>query len=139
MRFNNRLSSSKVKIPPHLMLMNVMSEGGKQLMNLVSGGEASRETEAGAFLELKKTFERELSEIIWHAARHGVLDELIEWARMTAYLCCSHGCHYTRGLQQPVPWTMLHADDVMLACKDKSDLERQVQALCDCLQCSASS
>ncbi|VDO92928.1 unnamed protein product [Heligmosomoides polygyrus] len=37
----------------------------------------------------------------------------------------------TRDLQQPVPWTLLYADDVMLACEDKDDLERQVQAWCD--------
>ncbi|VDO78014.1 unnamed protein product [Heligmosomoides polygyrus] len=37
----------------------------------------------------------------------------------------------TRDLQQPVPWTLLYADDVILACDDKGDLERQVQAWCD--------
>ncbi|VDP27447.1 unnamed protein product [Heligmosomoides polygyrus] len=37
----------------------------------------------------------------------------------------------TRDLQQPVPWTLLYADDVMLACEEKDDLERQVQAWCD--------
>ncbi|VDO87416.1 unnamed protein product [Heligmosomoides polygyrus] len=37
----------------------------------------------------------------------------------------------TRDLQQPVPWTLLYADDVMLACEDKDDLERHVQACCD--------
>ncbi|VDP63282.1 unnamed protein product [Heligmosomoides polygyrus] len=30
----------------------------------------------------------------------------------------------TRDLQKPVPWTLFHAEDVMLACKDKDDLER---------------
>ncbi|VDP04226.1 unnamed protein product, partial [Heligmosomoides polygyrus] len=37
----------------------------------------------------------------------------------------------TRGLQKPVSWTLLYADDVILACEDKDDPERQVQALCD--------
>ncbi|VDO98592.1 unnamed protein product [Heligmosomoides polygyrus] len=37
----------------------------------------------------------------------------------------------TRDLQKPVPWTLLYANDVMLACEDKDDLERQVQAWCD--------
>ncbi|VDP21512.1 unnamed protein product [Heligmosomoides polygyrus] len=37
----------------------------------------------------------------------------------------------TRDLQQPVPWTLLYADDVTLTCEDKDDLERQVQAWCD--------
>ncbi|VDP00996.1 unnamed protein product [Heligmosomoides polygyrus] len=37
----------------------------------------------------------------------------------------------TRDLQQPVPWTLLYADDVMLAREEKDDLERQVQAWCD--------
>ncbi|VDP55977.1 unnamed protein product [Heligmosomoides polygyrus] len=37
----------------------------------------------------------------------------------------------TRNLQKPVPWTLLYADDVMLACKDKDNLERQVQPWCD--------
>ncbi|VDP14487.1 unnamed protein product [Heligmosomoides polygyrus] len=36
-----------------------------------------------------------------------------------------------RDLPQPVPWTLLYADDVILACEDKDDLERQVQAWCD--------
>ncbi|VDP34217.1 unnamed protein product [Heligmosomoides polygyrus] len=31
----------------------------------------------------------------------------------------------TRDLQKPVPWTLLYADDVMLACEDKDDLERE--------------
>ncbi|VDP06436.1 unnamed protein product [Heligmosomoides polygyrus] len=34
----------------------------------------------------------------------------------------------TRDLQKPVPWTLLYADDVMLACDDKVGLERKVQA-----------
>ncbi|VDP09717.1 unnamed protein product [Heligmosomoides polygyrus] len=29
------------------------------------------------------------------------------------------------------PWTLLYADDVMLACEDKTELERQAQAWCD--------
>ncbi|VDP37453.1 unnamed protein product [Heligmosomoides polygyrus] len=33
-------------------------------------------------------------------------------------------------LQQPVPWTLLYADDVMLASEDKIELQRQVQAWC---------
>ncbi|VDP28609.1 unnamed protein product [Heligmosomoides polygyrus] len=40
----------------------------------------------------------------------------------------------TRDLQKPVPWTLLYAYDVMLACEDKDDLERQVQAWCDRLE-----
>ncbi|VDO75281.1 unnamed protein product [Heligmosomoides polygyrus] len=39
----------------------------------------------------------------------------------------------TRDLQQPVPFTLLYADDVMLASEDKNELERQVQAWCDLL------
>ncbi|VDO72526.1 unnamed protein product [Heligmosomoides polygyrus] len=38
----------------------------------------------------------------------------------------------TRDLQKPVPWTLLYVDGVMLACEDKDDLERQVQAWCNC-------
>ncbi|VDO96600.1 unnamed protein product [Heligmosomoides polygyrus] len=37
----------------------------------------------------------------------------------------------TRDLQKPIPWTLLYADDVMLACEDKGELEREVQAWCD--------
>ncbi|VDP57853.1 unnamed protein product [Heligmosomoides polygyrus] len=33
----------------------------------------------------------------------------------------------TRDLQKPVPWTLLYADDVMLASEDKGELEREVQ------------
>ncbi|VDP24775.1 unnamed protein product [Heligmosomoides polygyrus] len=39
----------------------------------------------------------------------------------------------TRHLRKPVPWTLLYADDVMLACEDKGELEQEVQALCDLL------
>ncbi|VDP36466.1 unnamed protein product [Heligmosomoides polygyrus] len=34
-------------------------------------------------------------------------------------------------LHKPVPWTLLYADDVMPACEEKGELERQVQAWCD--------
>ncbi|VDO98885.1 unnamed protein product [Heligmosomoides polygyrus] len=37
----------------------------------------------------------------------------------------------SRDLQKPAPWTLLYADDVMLASEDKAELERQVQAWCD--------
>ncbi|VDO66763.1 unnamed protein product [Heligmosomoides polygyrus] len=40
----------------------------------------------------------------------------------------------TRDLQKPVPWTLLYADDVMLASDDKGELEREVQAWCDRLE-----
>ncbi|VDO62205.1 unnamed protein product [Heligmosomoides polygyrus] len=33
--------------------------------------------------------------------------------------------------KKPVPWTLLYADDMMLAGEDKDDLERQVQAWCE--------
>ncbi|VDO37871.1 unnamed protein product [Heligmosomoides polygyrus] len=33
----------------------------------------------------------------------------------------------TRDLQKAAPWTLLYADDVMLACEDKNELERQAQ------------
>ncbi|VDO19617.1 unnamed protein product [Heligmosomoides polygyrus] len=31
------------------------------------------------------------------------------------------------------PWTLLYADDVMLACEDETELERQAQAWYDLL------
>ncbi|EYC46253.1 hypothetical protein Y032_0403g824 [Ancylostoma ceylanicum] len=34
----------------------------------------------------------------------------------------------TRDLQRPAPWTLLYADDVMLASEQKEDLQRQTQA-----------
>ncbi|VDO60178.1 unnamed protein product [Heligmosomoides polygyrus] len=37
-------------------------------------------------------------------------------------------------LQKPVPWTLLYADDVMLASEDKGELERELQAWCDRLE-----
>ncbi|VDP34836.1 unnamed protein product [Heligmosomoides polygyrus] len=40
----------------------------------------------------------------------------------------------TRGLQNPVSWTLLYADDVMLASENKYELEREVQAWCDRLE-----
>ncbi|VDP23366.1 unnamed protein product [Heligmosomoides polygyrus] len=80
---------------------------------------------------------------------HGVPDELIEWVRIlyscpksrvqaagtSMEFPISVGVHQgsalspllfvvvmdaiTRDLQKPVPWTLLYADDVMLACEDK--------------------
>ncbi|VDO95316.1 unnamed protein product [Heligmosomoides polygyrus] len=41
---------------------------------------------------------------------------------------------FTRDLQKPVPWTLLYADDVMLASDGKGELEREVQAWCDRLE-----
>ncbi|VDO85254.1 unnamed protein product [Heligmosomoides polygyrus] len=35
----------------------------------------------------------------------------------------------SRDLQRPAPWTLLYADDVMLACEDKIEIQWQVQAL----------
>ncbi|VDO21742.1 unnamed protein product [Heligmosomoides polygyrus] len=40
----------------------------------------------------------------------------------------------TRDLQKPVPWTLLYADDVMLASEDKGELERELQAWYDRLE-----
>ncbi|XGW10231.1 hypothetical protein V3C99_012037 [Haemonchus contortus] len=37
----------------------------------------------------------------------------------------------TKDLQKPAPWTLLYADDVMLASEDKSELESQVQTWSD--------
>ncbi|VDP50899.1 unnamed protein product [Heligmosomoides polygyrus] len=36
-----------------------------------------------------------------------------------------------RDLQMAAPWTLLYADDVMLACEEKAELERKAQAWCD--------
>ncbi|VDP39930.1 unnamed protein product, partial [Heligmosomoides polygyrus] len=94
-----------------------------------------------AFLDLE-AFDRVPREVIWYALRqHNVSEDLIEWARMLYSCPCSRvqaavgtsmefpisvGVH-----QKACPWTLLYADDVMLACEDKDDLERQVQAWCD--------
>ncbi|EYC14719.1 hypothetical protein Y032_0039g119 [Ancylostoma ceylanicum] len=37
----------------------------------------------------------------------------------------------TKDLQRPAPWTLLYADDIMLASEDKDELERQTQAWSD--------
>ncbi|VDP07820.1 unnamed protein product [Heligmosomoides polygyrus] len=37
----------------------------------------------------------------------------------------------TRDLQKAAPWTLLYADDVMLACEGNAELERQAQEWCD--------
>lgn len=44
---------------------------------------------------------------------------------------CQDGCHCTRS---PEASTLLYADNIMLACEHKGKLERQVQAVRDCLQ-----
>ncbi|VDO21228.1 unnamed protein product [Heligmosomoides polygyrus] len=40
----------------------------------------------------------------------------------------------TRDLREPVPWTLLYADDVLLVSEDKDELEREVRAWCDLLE-----
>ncbi|VDP25221.1 unnamed protein product [Heligmosomoides polygyrus] len=37
----------------------------------------------------------------------------------------------SRGVQMAAPWTLLYVDDVVLACEDKTELERQAQAWCN--------
>ncbi|VDO63927.1 unnamed protein product [Heligmosomoides polygyrus] len=85
-----------------------------------------------AFLGLEKAFDRVPRELIWYALRrHNVPEELIEWVQML-YSCpksrvfCRLPLLFvdamdaiTRDLQQPVPWTLLYADNEMLACDDK--------------------
>ncbi|VDO80635.1 unnamed protein product [Heligmosomoides polygyrus] len=92
-----------------------------------------------AFLDVEKAFDRVPREVIWYALRqHNVPEELIEWVRML-YSCPKSRVQAAAGTSmefpisvgKPVPWTLPYADDVMLACEDKDDLERQVQAWCD--------
>ncbi|VDO61015.1 unnamed protein product [Heligmosomoides polygyrus] len=40
----------------------------------------------------------------------------------------------SRDLQKPVPWTLLYADELMLASENKGELEQEVQAWCDRLE-----
>ncbi|VDP25373.1 unnamed protein product, partial [Heligmosomoides polygyrus] len=86
-----------------------------------------------------KAFDRVLREVIWYALRqHGVPEELIErvhilyscpWSRVRAPAGTSMELLISVGMA--APWTLLYADDVMLACEDKTELEREAQAWCD--------
>ncbi|VDP11945.1 unnamed protein product [Heligmosomoides polygyrus] len=101
-----------------------------------------------AFLDLEKAFDRVPREVIWYALReHGVSEELVEWVRIL-YSCSKSrvqaaagtsmefsifvGVHQGSALSPLLfVWTLLYAGDVMLASKDKVELQRQVQAWCD--------
>ncbi|VDO87720.1 unnamed protein product [Heligmosomoides polygyrus] len=84
-------------------------------------------TSAYAFLGLEKAFDRVPREVIWYALRqHGAPEELIEWVRIL-YSCPKSRVQAATGTSmefpisvgKPVPWTLLYADDVMLASEDK--------------------
>ncbi|VDP13033.1 unnamed protein product [Heligmosomoides polygyrus] len=87
-------------------------------------------------------------EVIWYALRrHGAHEELIEWVRILyssagtsmefpIFVGVHKGSAFspllfvvvmdaiTRDLQKAAPWTLLYANDVMLACEEKTELER---------------
>ncbi|KAK6765182.1 hypothetical protein RB195_025213 [Necator americanus] len=49
--------------------------------------------------------------------------------------CCSYcAWNITKGIQKQHPWTLLFADDVMLASESRDDLQKQVQSWKDQLQ-----
>ncbi|VDP47401.1 unnamed protein product [Heligmosomoides polygyrus] len=72
-----------------------------------------------AFLDLEKAFARSAWDLngVW-MHQGSTVSPLLFVVVMDAI---------TRDLQQPVPWTLLYADDVILACDDKGDIERQVR------------
>ncbi|VDP53798.1 unnamed protein product [Heligmosomoides polygyrus] len=65
-----------------------------------------------AFLDLEKAFDHVPREVVWYALRN------MEFLKSS----------------QIRPWTLLYADDVMLASEDKGELERELQAWSDRLE-----
>ncbi|VDP12813.1 unnamed protein product [Heligmosomoides polygyrus] len=91
-----------------------------------------------AFLDLEKAFDRVPREVICRVrAPAGTSMEfpisvgVHQGSALSPLLFVIVMDTITRDLQRAAPWTLLYADDVMLACEDKAELERQAQAWCD--------
>ncbi|VDO19299.1 unnamed protein product [Heligmosomoides polygyrus] len=105
-----------------------------------------------AFLDMEKAFDRVPRDLVWYVLRkHGIPEELINRVRVPAgtsigfpisvgvnrgsalspLLCVVVVDAISRDLQMAAPWTLLFCGVVILACEDKTELERQAKAWCD--------
>ncbi|KAK6756135.1 hypothetical protein RB195_014491 [Necator americanus] len=93
-----------------------------------------------AFLDLEKAFDRVPHELLWMSMRsHRVPDEYVLWTKLlyakpTSVVRCAAGTSRPFPVQKQHPWTLLFADDVMLASESRDDLQKQVQSWKDQLQ-----
>ncbi|VDP01587.1 unnamed protein product [Heligmosomoides polygyrus] len=91
------------------------------------------------FLDLEKAFDRVPRDVIWSRVRApaGTSTEfpisvgVHQGSALSPLLFVIVMDAISRDLQMAAPWTLLYADDVMLACENKTQLERQAQAWCD--------
>ncbi|KAK6751142.1 hypothetical protein RB195_002860 [Necator americanus] len=95
-----------------------------------------------AFLDLEKAFDRVPHELLWMSMRsHRVPEEYVRWTKLfnakpTSVVRCAAGTSrlFPVQVQKQHPWTLLFADDVMLASESRDDLQKQVQSWKDRLQ-----
>ncbi|KAK6744595.1 hypothetical protein RB195_011367 [Necator americanus] len=96
-----------------------------------------------AFLDLEKAFDRVPHELLWMSMRsHRVPEEYVRWAKLlyakpTSVVRCAAGTSRplpVEEIEKQHPWTLLFADDVMLASESRGNLQKQVQSWKDRLQ-----
>ncbi|KAK6744596.1 hypothetical protein RB195_011367 [Necator americanus] len=98
-----------------------------------------------AFLDLEKAFDRVPHELLWMSMRsHRVPEEYVRWAKLlyakpTSVVRCAAGTSRplpveVGEIEKQHPWTLLFADDVMLASESRGNLQKQVQSWKDRLQ-----
>ncbi len=106
------------------------------------------------FLDLEKAYDRVPHQLIWASLRsHSVPEAYINWVQilyLNIYECCPLLCqdinpvrhqhrstprispfttalHHLHGLQIPHPWTLLYADDILLADSERQNLKDHTQ------------
>ncbi len=106
------------------------------------------------FLNLVKAYDRVTHQLIWASLRsHSVPEAYINWVQilyLNNYECCPLPCryinpvrhqhrstprigpfatalHHLHGLQIPHPWTLLYAEDILLADTERQNLQDHTQ------------